>query len=307
MTDIGRDINDDEIRIISSDDRHIQLENSSDEAGYEVKDASRDDTKRIRHIIYGFLLVILILLGIVALTRYINAPNIEVGEETVLPQTEIPVQETLSVDNPTQQLRKFTVNKDTTVNRVGLSIYIPCNATPTLEIGSQALQDSSVVLMVQAADVRRDNGEIVCSFVVKGELVSKGEAKAGFCSIINGKISIGTADATPMFEEALMSDGYFFRQYPLVVAGQVVENKLKGKSIRRALVEIDGNVEVIISRMELTLHDFSQVLVDVGARNAIYIVGGNSNGCYVNEAGEKVSLCTHWNDDIENVNYIVWR
>ena len=76
---------------------------------------------------------------------------------------------------------------------------------------------------------------IAGAYVVKGELLSKGEAKAGYCSIVNGEVNIGVADATPMLEEALMKDGYFFRQYPLVAGGQLIENKLKGAALRKAL------------------------------------------------------------------------
>lgn len=155
--------------------------------------------------------------------------------------------------------------------------------------------------------MRGDNGGIVGSFVVNGELVSKGEAKAGFCSIINGNVTVGVADATPMFEQALMSDGYFFRQYPLVVGGQIVENKPKGKSIRKALVELDGKISVIVSDERLTFHDFSKALTDVGVSNAIYLVGGDSYGRYMDARGASFTFGSEWDKGIDNVNYIVWR
>lgn len=307
MTDIGKDINDDEIRIISPDDKQRQSGKGAASASDEVDPEYGTDQKRRRYICYGLASSILLVLALVALIMYVQTEDEEAGMDIMLEKPDLPVPEAGPADIPAQPVKGYTVKKDTTVNGIDLSMYIPYNATPTLEVGNQSLEDSTVVLMVQAADVRRDNGEIVCSFVVKGELVSKGEAKAGFCSIINGKISIGVADATPMFEEVLMSDGYFFRQYPLVVAGQVVENKLKGRSIRKALAEMDGNVGVVCSKGELSLHDFSQALVDAGARNAIYIVGGSSAGTYMDEAGEKISFGTTWSNKIANVNYIVWR
>ncbi len=166
--------------------------------------------------------------------------------------------------------KAYTQVRDTVAGGIELHVLTPVNATPSLEIGFGALSDTTVVLAAQAADTRRDNGKIVCACVVKGELLSKGVAKAGFCSIIGGEITIGVADATPMFEQALAGDGDFFRQYPLVVGGQVVENKPKNESQRRALAEIDGKACIVSSARRVTLRDFSQALVEIGVRNAIY-------------------------------------
>lgn len=208
---------------------------------------------------------------------------------------------------PVRSARPFAVRADTTVNGVELSIITPYHAQPQLAIGDDVVNDSAAVLIAQAADIRGDNGGIVGTFVVKGELVSKGESKAGFCSIINGEITVGVADATPMLEQALTADGYFFRQYPLVVGGQVVENKLKGRAMRRALAEIDGRVSVVASGGRLSLRDFSQALADLGARNAIYLVGGRAYGSYTDPQGERTILGEAWEKKMDNVNYIVWR
>ena len=162
-------------------------------------------------------------------------------------------------------------------------------------------------MATQAADVRGDNGQIAGTFVLNGELMSKGEAKAGFCSIVDGELSIGVADATPMLEQVLTEGGYFFRQYPLVVGGQIVENKPKGKAIRKALAEIGGRTCVVMSKERLTFHDFSQLLIDMGVRNAIYLVGSSSYGFYVNEEGNKILTGGKPNTEIENVNYIIWE
>lgn len=223
-------------------------------------------------------------------------------------KTELSIKTSNSVEN-TEDVKTlaFTIKTDTIVDGIGLSVLTPNNATPVLEIGNECTNDTTIILMAQAADVRGDNGGIVGSFVVNGELVSKGEAKAGFCSIVNGKLTVGVADATPMFEQALMSNGYFFRQYPLVVGGQIVENKPKGKSIRKALVESDGKISVVVSRERLTFHDFSQALADVGVSNAIYLVGGDAYGRYVDAEGTSFTFGHEWDKNIDNVNYIVWR
>jgi hypothetical protein len=196
---------------------------------------------------------------------------------------------------------------DTVINRVALSIFRPVNLIPSLQIGPESLDDPTVRFIAQAADVREDNGGIVGTYVDKGQLISKGQAKSGYCAIIGGKINIGVADATPFLEQALETDGYFFRQYPLVVANQVVENKPKGEAFRKALAELDGEPVVIISRDRVTFHDFSQRLVDLGVSNAIYLVGGNAYGYAIGEDEKKTEFGQRLKIISQNTNYIVWR
>ena len=288
MSNRHGDINDDEIRVISSG---------------EVK----TDKKKSRLLSAILWVVASLLLTAVLGILFFSSGDVEdegLNEEA----TEQPALRTTTDENINYvKTPAYTIKTDTIVNGVGLSILTPDNAIPILEIGNEFLTDPTIVLIAQAADVRGDNGGIVGSFVVNGELVSKGEAKAGFCSIINGNVTVGVADATPMFEQALMSDGYFFRQYPLVVGGQIVENKPKGKSIRKALVELDGKISVIVSDERLTFHDFSKALTDVGVSNAIYLVGGDSYGRYMDARGASFTFGHEWDKEIDNVNYIVWR
>ena len=77
--------------------------------------------------------------------------------------------------------------------------------------------------------------------------------------------------------------------------------------MRRALAEIEGKLCVIISHDRLTFHDFSQALTDIGVRNAIYLVGGDSSGFYIDSNHEKIQLGNIPDSTYENVNYIVWR
>lgn len=201
----------------------------------------------------------------------------------------------------------FVSISDTLVNKIPLTMFKPTNLAPTLQIGTDVLNDSTVRFVVQAADVRGDNGGIVGAYVNKGELLSKGQAKSGFCAIIGGKINIGVADATPFLEQALETDGYFFRQYPLVVANQIVENRPKGKSLRKALAELNGETVVIMSQEEMTFHDFSQSLVDLGVTNAVYLVGGKGYGFAIDSEGRKNEFGRQLKNMRPNTNYIVWR
>lgn len=286
------DISDNEIRVISSSP-----------AGDRDSNTTRRRLTRRRIAVIAIAAVVIVA-GIVV--SMLSVSDSGPGAEVRLVSEAAPSTEP-KIEEPTEVIKGYTTVRDTVAGGVELSILTPRDATAMLEIGTGALSDTTVVLAMQAADVRGDNGDIVGAFVVGGELRSKGESKAGFCSIVNGKITVGVADATPMLEEALMTDGYFFRQYPLVVGGQVVENKPKGRAIRKALAEVDGSVSVITSRRRLTFHDFSQALTDMGVRNAIYLVGGESSGLYTDADGNRFMIGNDPGDKWANVNYIVWR
>ena len=61
-----------------------------------------------------------------------------------------------------------------------------------------------------------------------------------------------------------MHNGYFFRQYPLVKDGQVIDNEPKGKSIRRAICDRQGEIFMVETGSIESFHDFAQALADLG-------------------------------------------
>lgn len=289
MSKKPNEINDNEIRIISA---------------YEP------ETRNIRtRPLWVWILIILsvLILGCLVFIFTKGADDAEKDEPVEVKEPLAEEVPQIVKDEKVSDIKGFTVAFDTTLNKKGLLILSPEYATPRLIIGTELLNDSNIILATQAADVRGDNGQIAGTFVLNGELISKGEAKAGYCSIINGELSIGIADATPMLEQTLTEGGYFFRQYPLVVGGQIVENKPKGKAIRKALAEIGGKICVVMSKEKLTFHDFSQLLIDAGARNAIYLVGSSSYGFYIDDKGEKILTGKAPWEEVENVSYIIWE
>lgn len=228
--------------------------------------------------------------------------SIDVSEASPVPVN------TISTDTKTNISHKaYTYITDTVINGHQLTMMYPIGGIPELSIGEGALNDSTAALVVQAADIRGDNGKIVGAFVSKGNLISTGQSKAGFCAIIGGQITIGVAGATPYLEEALDTGGDFFRQYPLVVSNQVVENKPKGASFRKALAEFSGRIVVILSRERMTFHDFSQSLVDLGVTNAIYLVGSTAYGFARDKEGNVISFGKRVEDVPEYVSFMVWR
>ena len=250
--------------------------------------------------------IIVLAIGAVVYDYYKQTPaNVEITvniEEVPASPVNIPTDTAVTIPAKT-----YTAVQDTTISRHRFTILTPIGGSPELVIGSDAFEDTTAILTVQAADIRSDNGKIVGACVSKGNLISTGQSKAGFCAIIGGNITIGVADATPYLEQALETGGDFFRQYPLVVGGQVVENKPKGVAFRKALAEYRGKTAVIISRSQLTFHDFSQSLVDLGVTNAIYLVGSKAYGRAVDEDGSTVSFGTPADNYPENISFLVWR
>ena len=114
------------------------------------------------------------------------------------------------------------------------------------------------------------------------------------------------ADNSPLFEKATDENGDFFRQYPLVDNGKLVESELKSKAIRRALCEVEGHVVVVETQTIESMHDFAQALVDIGTTNAIYLVGSSAMGRSMDAAGNGTKMGLWDPRKIKNISFIVW-
>ena len=232
--------------------------------------------------------------------------NYEVVFEPTAPATQ-DKEEVKLLGDYSDSTKAYTEHLKKTVNDIPLDIYIPHNAVPELFLGVPDLQDKSIVLTTQAADIRADNGKIVGAFVLKGEPLSWGLSKRGYCGIIDGKVTVGVADNSSLFEVATETRGYFFRQYPLVDNGVLVENEPKGKSIRKALCDRNGEIFVVMTDGQESFHDFAQALVDMGVDNAIYLVGSVSYGYFRDYYDHLAVIYDKRRRGYKNENFIVWR
>lgn len=194
-----------------------------------------------------------------------------------------------------------------TVNDIPLTLFIPHNAVPELCLKTPDYRNKDIIFATQAADIRRDNQKIVGAFVLKGEPLAWGLSKKGFCGIIDGTLTVGVADNSPLFEQATETGGYFFRQYPLVDNGQLVENEPKNKSIRKALCERAGEIFIAKSETTESFHDFAQALVDLGVDNAIYLVGSSSYGFWYGKDGDVEEFSDRRVSRYRYESYILWR
>ena len=208
--------------------------------------------------------------------------------------------------------RGFCELRDTMINDIPLRIFIPHNAKMSLHVGLMNQQDTTVIYTAQAADIRADNGKILGAFVLAGKPLAWGLSKRGVCASIDGVVTVGVSDNSPLFEEATERGGYFFRQYPLVADGVLVENEPKNKSERRAICDRAGEMFMVECLTKESFHDFAQALVDLGVEQAVYLVGGSAYGWAVDEHGERhefgdESYYTGRKPFPANTSYIVWR
>ena len=257
--------------------------------------------------------VVMLLAGAGALYLYQRQSSIATEPEVVfepMPEKDEEVKGITETPAPLGNQKdstSYTEHLEIDINDITLDIYIPHNGIPSLSVGAPDLNDGSVILATQAADIRADNGKIVGAFVLKGKPLSWGLSKKGFCGIIDGEITVGVADNSPLFEKATETGGYFFRQFPLVDNGQLVENEYKGKSIRKALCDRRGEIFVAMSRTPESFHDFAQALVDLGVSNAIYLVGSQSYGVYRDSADSLTVIYDKYGHRYKYENYILWR
>lgn len=222
-------------------------------------------------------------------------------------QQEVVVDTTQDVTYEAQaEPKAHTQVSNQTVNDIALQIYTPVGGRVELLVGQLPYDDKSIILAAQAADYRADNGEIAGAFVYRGELLSKGHPKYGFCAIIGDKITMGMSRETALFERAVEQEGYFFRQFSLVHDGKFGESLPKGKAIRRALCYCQENIVIIESQERESLHDFSQALIDLGVQEAISLVGSIELPLYEDEAGNRVINETEHRENAQET-YIVWR
>ena len=180
----------------------------------------------------------------------------------------------------------YTEHIQRTINDINLDIYIPHNARPSLLLGVPDPSDSRIIFANQAADVRADNGKINGAYVLAGKPLAWGLSKKGYVAVIDGEVTVGVADNSPLFEKATETGGYFFRQYALVDNGVLVENAPKNKAVRKAICDRAGEIMVVMSESKESFHDFAQALVDLQVDNAVYLVASISHGFYRDRDGE---------------------
>lgn len=213
-----------------------------------------------------------------------------------------------SVDSLSQSGASSVVVSVDSINDVQIRIYALNGLSAALSFDMPDKSDTVVFLVVPAADIRRDNGGIVGDFVFRGEQLARGKRKTGYCVVLDGQVALGNAISDEAMERCVRQKGDFFRQYPLVMNGEIQENRLKGKALRRALARQGNDLYFIESCNRESVYDFSEALADIGFSEALYLVGGSSYGWW-REDGRTVHELGRQDTDISlpNRNYLVFR
>ena len=276
------DINDNEIRVIGGD----------------------GGKKRLPLWVWVIAGVVVIAIAVIALWPK-PQPEVPVIPDT----TTVTEPETTDIwhSNTDNTLSSCTIVTDTLIDTLHLRIFTPYNATPELHVGRLDTADTDIILAAMAADLRRDNGRIVGAFVHAGEPLSWGLSKRGYCAIFDGQITIGVAENSPLFEQATEQGGYFFRQYPAVDKGVMVENNPENASFRRALCLLNGKVCIIACTDRVLMNDFSATLVKLGVSEAILLVGGTADGWCRTDDGKMMRLGSSYAQNAKYMNHIVFR
>lgn len=279
------DINDNEIRVIGGD-------------------GGGGGKKRLPWWVWVIVGVVAVAIAVVALW-----PKPQPEETTSPDTTTVTEPETTDIwhSNTDNSLPSCTIVTDTLIDTLHLRIFTPYNATPELHIGRLDTANTDIILAAMAADLRRDNGRIVGAFVHAGEPLSWGLSKRGYCAIFDGQITIGVAENSPLFEQATEQGGYFFRQYPAVDKGVMVENNPENASFRRALCLLNGRVCIIACTDRVLMNDFSATLVKLGVSEAILLVGGTADGWCRTDDGKMIRLGSSYAQNAKYMNHIVFR
>lgn len=279
------DINDNEIRVIGGD-------------------GGGGGKKRLPWWVWVIVGVVAVAIAAIALW-----PKQQPEEPTAPDTTTATEPETTDIwhSNTDNSLPSCTIVTDTLIDTLHLRIFTPYNATPELHIGRLDTANTDIILAAMAADLRRDNGRIVGAFVHAGEPLSWGLSKRGYCAIFDGQITIGVAENSPLFEQATEQGGYFFRQYPAVDKGVMVENNPENASFRRALCLLNGKVCIIACTDRVLMNDFSATLVKLGVSEAILLVGGTADGWCRTDDGKMIRLGSSYAQNAKYMNHIVFH
>lgn len=169
-------------------------------------------------------------------------------------------------------LERRIVREEKVVNDLKLNIYLLQNLKAGLSTGlPHDSIKSELLILIQAADVRGDNGDILGECVIDGKALTRGKKPLGYVALLSGKISLGVDSTSTMYESLQKAGGSMFRQYSLVNKSTMQSNNIKGQNYRRALATRGEQLYLIESADKLSVHDFSEVLQDLGLEEAIFL------------------------------------
>lgn len=291
--------NDDDIEVLGS-----SLEESP--RMFEEQDLVPPSRKGKPHLLWKLVIIVVVTLGVSAVVYLIfkSTPPVETdvnnADADVEYYTEIATLSTSNADMTNLLPREFTDS----INDVAFKVVCLDGFKASVTFEKPESDSEDVVFATGAADYRADNGKIVGDFIHDGTVMTKGDRKPGFCyTAPDGSILIGMGHGEEHKQNALIYGGTFFRQFALVIDGEIQPNTLKGKSKRRAIAFLDGKPTIVLSQHRESIYDFSQALADYGFSYALYLPGGEG---YLKMHTDKEDVYTDNHPAAEYSNYLVF-
>lgn len=200
--------------------------------------------------------------------------------------------------------------RDITLSGILMRVSKPVGAKAELAVGKQNMEDSTIVYITQAADIRADDKNILGDFVLNGKQLAVGHSKWGWCAIENGQINLGYDKMPDALEQSKEHKGHFFRQYGLIADGKYVKDthSKRYEALRRALCTKDGESFIIESLEPVNFVYFAHALEEFQVDYAICLVGASTYGFAKLRDGSRLEF-GQYNPDLvlESTSYIIWR
>lgn len=307
------DMDDDKIRVIEG--RREEPEKTPPQA-CDFSEPAPSRRRMRRWIVAG--IVVLVFIALVALlaaslrSRYaststtVQRDEVRRGAYAMAEEMEVEMlPQSAAQSKPADAPRGYTEMIDTLFEGHELTLLIPHDAVPSLEVGMEHLSDTTAVLLLQAADVRgRQRPDKLRLRAPRPDARARGEK--GRLLRHHRRLHFSRSGALfPLLEQAMEKGGDFFRQYPLVAGGQPVANVLKNRSLRRALVQTADKTFVVMTKERMSLDEFAAILADMGADQAIYLTGSTAPGVIRLQDGTRLDIGHR--DDWQNITFIVWH
>lgn len=221
-----------------------------------------------------------------------------------------------AAETPLDTTKPHEIIVDTVIfDSIEFRVFKPINLRCILSTTTPDTNDSKVMFVTQAANIRDKSYEIIGDFVEGGDHKFKESsgniATLGYCAIIGNKITIDKAKTTAKLKEAIDSNGYFFRQFPLVYGEGEIEKYAgeEGVSQRRAFCLRQDTMLVVESISRITMGDFARMLnKNFDVDHAINLIGSfRLTEWYRTSDTTTTTLFTNKSLNIPNCNYLIFR
>jgi exopolysaccharide biosynthesis protein len=149
-----------------------------------------------------------------------------------------------------------------------------------------------------------ENGKKINSIINKG--------LNGFCLLTKDTLEINSLENLDqkILTLAKKDGSSLFQQFLLIKQSKIIDCNAfrERKNLRRALIQFNNLVCVGQSQRPVTIREFQELLIKIGAVNAIYLdMGTWSEGWYKNENYKKIIIGENMINTDEQTNWLIYK